>query len=135
MFGLSPPLSIDDLFANWSKGGSKRHNSLLLTAATALCWTIWITRNEVVFDKCKQNFFLQVLFRGTYWLRQWAGLQRHDDTRQQLLLTGQRLETAALHFLVPMDGCQIGLLVCLSLVFLLWVVFLVCGCEVPRIVL
>jgi len=30
MFGLSPPLSIDDLFANWSKGGSKRHNSLLL---------------------------------------------------------------------------------------------------------
>ena len=38
-------------------------------------------------------------------------------------------------FLVPMDGYQIGLLVCLSLDFLLWVVFLVCGCEMPRIVL
>jgi hypothetical protein len=43
---------------------------LLLTAASALCWTIWLTRNEVVFDKCRPKFFLQVLFRGTYWL--WA---------------------------------------------------------------
>jgi len=57
MFGLPPPLSIDDLFVNWSKRGSKLYNSLFLTAASALCWTIWITRNEVVFDKCRPNFF------------------------------------------------------------------------------
>ena len=98
MFGLPPPLSIDDLFVNWSKRGSKLYNSLFLTAASALCWTIWITRNEVVFDKCRPKFFLQVLFRGTYWLRQWAKLQRREELRLQLLLAGQRLETSALHF-------------------------------------
>ena len=57
VFGISPPLSIDDLFVNWSKVGGTIHSSLLLTAASALCWTIWITRNEVVFDKCRPNFF------------------------------------------------------------------------------
>ena len=92
------PHSIDDLFVNWSKAGGNIHNLLLLTAASALCWTIWITRNEVVFDKCRPKTFLQVLFRGTHWLRQWARLQRHDDLRDQLTLAGQHLETSALHF-------------------------------------
>ena len=105
------PHSIDDLFVNWSKAGGNIHNLLLLTAASALCWTIWITRNEVVFDKCRPKTFLQVLFRGTHWLRQWARLQRHDDLRDQLTLAGQHLETSALHFLVPMGGCHLGLLV------------------------
>jgi hypothetical protein len=60
------PHSIDDLFVNWSKAGGNIHNLLLLTAASALCWTIWITRNEVVFDKCREKTFLQVLFRETH---------------------------------------------------------------------
>ena len=92
------PLSIHDLFVNWSKAGGNIHNSLLLTAASALCWTIWLTRNEVVFDKCRPKTFLQVLFRGTHWLRQWARLQRRNDLRDQLILIGQHLETSALHF-------------------------------------
>ena len=98
MFGLSPPLSIHDLFVNWSKAGGNIHNSLLLTAASALCWTIWLTRNEVVFDKYRPKTFLQVLFRRTHWLRQWARLQRRNDLRDQLILIGQHLETSALHF-------------------------------------
>jgi hypothetical protein len=98
LFGLSPPHSIDDLFVNWSKRGGTVHNALLLTAASALCWTIWITRNEVVFDKCRPKTFLQVLCRGTHWLRQWTRLQRRDDLRDQLILAAHHLETSALHF-------------------------------------
>ena len=98
LFGIAPPLNIDDLFVTWSKMGGVIYNSLLLTAAAALCWTIWLTRNEVVFDKCRPKTFLQVLFRGTHWLRQWARLQRRDDLRDQLTLAGQHLETSALHF-------------------------------------
>jgi hypothetical protein len=41
--------------------GNKKYNTLLLTAAAALLWTIWLTRNEVVFDKYKPKFF----FAGT----------------------------------------------------------------------
>jgi len=98
IFGLPPPTNINDLFLRWTKLGTKKYNSLLLTAAVSLCWAIWITRNEVVFDRCRPKSFLQVLFRGTHWLRQWAHLQRHDDQREQLNLVGQVLETSALYF-------------------------------------
>jgi hypothetical protein len=67
-----------------------KYNSLLLTVASVL--------NEVVFDKCRPKSFLQVLFKGTYWLRQWARLQRHDDLRDELILVGQHLETSVLQF-------------------------------------
>jgi hypothetical protein len=96
--GISPPRDIDDLFNSWSKLGGNKRNLLLLTAATALCWAVWLLRNEVVFDKCRPEFFLQVLFRKTHWLRQWARLQRHDHSRDQLLLVGRHLETSALYF-------------------------------------
>ena len=96
LFGISPPLSINDLFENWSKLGSKKFNSSLLTAASALLWTIWLTRNEIVFDKCKPKSLLQVLFRETHWLRQWAILQRHEDLKDLLTSAATRLETSAL---------------------------------------
>jgi len=98
LFGISPPRDIFDLFNRLSKTTNKKYNSLLLSAASALCWEVWITRNEVVFDKYRPKSFLQVLFRGTHWLRQWARLQRHDDLRNQLILVGQLLELSALQF-------------------------------------
>jgi hypothetical protein len=70
LFGIAPPQSIDDIFNRWSKRTNKKHNALLLTATSALCWAIWITRNEVVFDKCRLKSFLHGLFRGTHWLWQ-----------------------------------------------------------------
>ena len=97
-FWYCAPRDINDLFIRWSKIANQKYNSLLLTAASALCWAIWLTRNEVVFDKCKPKSFLQVLFRGTHWLRQWARLQRHDDQRDQLILVGQHLESSAPQF-------------------------------------
>jgi len=68
----------------WSKLGGSNHNHLLLTGAVAICWAIWITRNDVVFDKGHPKTFLQVFFRGTHWLRFWALLQRSDDDKEQI---------------------------------------------------
>jgi hypothetical protein len=98
LFGISPPMNINDLFVHWCKVGNKKYNALLLTASTALLWAIWLTRNEVVFDKYKPKSFLQVLLRGTHWLRQWVKLQRHDDRKDQMIFVAQHLETSALEF-------------------------------------
>jgi hypothetical protein len=86
------------LFENWLKLGNKKYNTLLLTAATTLLWAIWLTRNEIVFNKCKPKSLLQVLFRGTHWLCQWASLQRHEDLKDQLISAAKHLETSALAF-------------------------------------
>jgi hypothetical protein len=88
----------------------KNLNALLSIAAAALTWTVWLTRNEVIFDKSRSKSFLQVLFRGTHWLRQWAQLQRCEAIRNELVSTGQYLETSALNSSVPVDGCQLDLL-------------------------
>jgi len=98
LFGIVVPINMTELYQHWSKLGTKKYNSLLLTTAAALLWAIWITRNEVVFDKCRPKSLLQVLFRGTHWLCQWASLQRHDDLKDQLISAAQHLETSALHF-------------------------------------
>jgi len=66
---------------------------------------------------CRPKTFLQVLFQGTHWLRQWVRLQRRDDQRDQLILVGHHLESSALHFFTHMVGCQIGLLVSSSQIF------------------
>jgi len=39
-------------------------NLYLLTGAAAFCWAIWMTRNEVVFDKYRPKTFLQVLIQA-----------------------------------------------------------------------
>jgi hypothetical protein len=44
--------------------GGVIYNSLLLMAAAALCWTIWLTRNEVVFDKCRPKTFFAGALHG-----------------------------------------------------------------------
>ena len=85
LYGIVPPTSINVLFDSWSKQWNKNLNMLLLTAASALLWALWISRNEIVFDKCKPKSLLQVLFRGTHWLRQWANLQRREGLKEQLL--------------------------------------------------
>jgi len=58
LFGIIPPICMSDLFNSWSKLGTKKYNLFLLTAAAALLWAIWLTRNEVVFDRCRPKSLL-----------------------------------------------------------------------------
>ena len=78
-FGLYPPHSISHMFENWLVGVNKKTKELIFVGASAVCWALWLSRNEMVFDRSPLKSYLQVLFRATYWLRKWAQLQRHDD--------------------------------------------------------
>jgi len=39
--------------------GGTKHNQLLLIGVVAMCWTVWLTRNDLVLDKCTTKNFLQ----------------------------------------------------------------------------
>jgi hypothetical protein len=52
----------------------------------------------VVFDKGHPKIFLQVLFRGTYWLRFWALLQRSDDDKERIFDACKLLESRTMEF-------------------------------------
>jgi len=62
----------------------------------AICWAIWRCRNDVIFNKMKRNFIMHVIFRGTYWLRFWAQLQRDEQAKDALSLVSKKLEMIAL---------------------------------------
>ena len=54
------------------------------------------TRNGIIFYKIKYNSILQVIFRGTYWLRFWAQLQRDEQAKNTLSLMSKNIEMIAL---------------------------------------
>jgi hypothetical protein len=64
LFSINPPRNTNHLFNSWSKLGGSNHNHLLLTGTVAFCWTLWITRNDVVFYKGHPKTFLHVCLRG-----------------------------------------------------------------------
>lgn len=70
---------------------------MVLLGVAAFCWALWLSRNEVVFQRSKPLSFLQVMFKGIYWIRSWSILSKEVD---KLVLTVgcRRLEIAALVF-------------------------------------
>jgi hypothetical protein len=63
----------------------------------ALCWTIGISRNDLVFNKSQCVSILQVIFRGVFWIRSWSVLS-NEDGRNILKAGGLLLEFVALAF-------------------------------------
>ena len=88
VLGIPPPVNIEYLY----------NNILLLTGAVAICWSIWLARNDTVSNNCRPKTFLQVLFSKTHWLQSWAWLQHIDDRRERLVDACQLLESSVLQF-------------------------------------
>jgi hypothetical protein len=50
----------------------------------------------VIFDKTHIKTFLQVLYRGTHWLRSWVQMERHDQDKEMIRMACRKLETIAM---------------------------------------
>ena len=60
----------------------------MLVGVATLCWAIWRCRIDIIFNNTKYSSFIQVVFRGTYWLRMWAHLKirRRCCSKRRVLL-------------------------------------------------
>ncbi len=54
----------------------KDMRNLLLMGAITLCWSIWLSKNEIIFDNKMVFSPLQVITLVTRWLRTWAILHK-----------------------------------------------------------
>jgi hypothetical protein len=99
---LSQPRSISHMFGMWLNNRHKDFKPMIWpmiwVGVSAICWDIWKRRNDIVFKKTKFNSFLQVIFRGDYWLRFWAQLQRKEQAKDTLIAMSRKLEVVALQF-------------------------------------
>lgn len=60
--GITPSLGPSNLFGNWSRNGGQ--DSLLLLGVLGFCWTIWLSRNDVDFEKKTSKIFFPGSFQG-----------------------------------------------------------------------
>jgi hypothetical protein len=52
------------LFTGWLDGINRKLKYKILVGVNAICWVIWLTRNDIIFDKAAAPSYLQVIFRG-----------------------------------------------------------------------
>lgn len=90
-------MNILHMFNGWLIGLNKKLMYKILVGASAVCWAIWLSRNDMVFNNSRAVTPLQVIFRGTHWIRYWALLQKENE-RPQVTLGCRVLETTAMEF-------------------------------------
>ena len=104
-FGVQGPSSINEMFNNWLLSFRPKDKKQMLVGSSALCWAIWTSRNDMVFDKSPFKTYLQVLFRATYWCRQWALLQKSNEDKEKIKGAIRALESVAMHIFAN-HGCR-----------------------------
>jgi hypothetical protein len=93
---LRPPRDANDLFGVWARGLLARSRHLLLTVASAICWAIWLSMNDVVFNKSSPC--LQITFRATYWCHFWIQLQPKREDQELIKSSCRNVEMVLLRF-------------------------------------
>jgi hypothetical protein len=79
--------------------------------ASAICWVIWLYRNDVLFHNAQVPTPMQVLFRGTYWMRQWMLLLKEEEKLQ--VKQGCRLLEVAMMQIFAKNGWNFSNRLCL----------------------
>ena len=121
------------MFTYWLNGLRKQHKYQTLVGACAILWAIWLTRNDITFNCARVSSSLQVLFRGTYWIRFWALLQKEEE--RPLVLEGCRtLECSAMEIFASNGWPFINRIACLSF-FLVSFFLLLCFVSLGRLLL
>jgi hypothetical protein len=94
-FGIQPPTSVNDLFNAWLSQFDTKLLNIVLVGVSALLWSLWLCRNDMVFNKTNSISILQVVFRSTYWARTWSMLLKDEESQEALKLGCRRWEMIA----------------------------------------
>jgi hypothetical protein len=71
-YDLSPPTNITNIFDNWLNGVDKHSKERIHIGFSALVWSIWRCRNNIVFNNKKSFNILQVIHMVVHWVQLWA---------------------------------------------------------------
>jgi hypothetical protein len=76
---VRPPENTSDLFGNWIKSFPKDQRHLVMCGASAVCWVLWKTRNDVCFNRVTGSDPANMVYRLCNVLNSWALLQKNQD--------------------------------------------------------
>ena len=93
-FNIKPPTSVYAFFGTWLNGIESNVARHIRVGVSALLWTIWLCRNDLVFNRSSRVHFLQVIFRATALIRSWS-LLTQTEAREHLVTGSFRWEMVA----------------------------------------
>jgi hypothetical protein len=64
------------MFGGWVYEMNSKERQIFLVGIGVMLWAIWLSRNDVVFNKVSISSSMQVIFQGTYWTRTWTNFQK-----------------------------------------------------------
>ena len=78
-FGVKAPTNAINMLCSWPSGFPMKLRKQVLVGVAAMCWAIWLSRNDVVFNRKHPNSYMQVIFRGAHWARSWSQLSKEEE--------------------------------------------------------
>jgi hypothetical protein len=55
-FGIAAPSRVEHLLGDWLANWNVKHKRQILVGVTALCWSIWLCRNDVEFNRVRTSW-------------------------------------------------------------------------------
>lgn len=77
-YGITRPTDVENMFQDWLGGFDRNLRNLVFLRAVTTIWSIWLTRNGIVFEKKINSSPLQVISTIIHWLRTWTVLQKAE---------------------------------------------------------
>jgi hypothetical protein len=90
--GLPPPNNIRHMFGGWVYVMNPKERQIFLVGICVMLWAMWLSRNDVVFNKVSISSSMHVIFQGTYWTKMWANFQK-DQLKKTLQSACQVIES------------------------------------------
>jgi hypothetical protein len=92
-YNIPPPSNIINMFGNWD-GTDKIDKAMIRIGVSALCWSIWNCRNDIIFNKKNSTNFLQVIHTMVHWIQLWRYLLP-EDHRESMISGCNRFQMVA----------------------------------------
>ena len=61
-YNIPPPTNVTNMFGNWLNGMDKKTKDRIRIGVSAICWSIWNCRNNLVFNKKQSGNVLQIIY-------------------------------------------------------------------------
>lgn len=78
-FNITPPQGIHHMFNGWLQGINTKLKHNILVRASALCWKIWLSRNNMISNNTWVVTSMHVIYRGTHWIFSWTLLLKQEE--------------------------------------------------------
>jgi hypothetical protein len=91
-FHIVQPRCVRHLFGTWMNQFEGKLKRQPLVGVSAFCCAIWLSRNDVIFNKTSIKTLLQVLYRVTHWLQFWSQMKRRDHDKETLIAACRKME-------------------------------------------